>query len=32
MAVVECAVRFLNPGRQASVAEESFAPGNEGYL
>lgn len=34
MAVIECAVRFLPGilGNEASVAEESFAPGNEGYL
>jgi tRNA (guanine37-N1)-methyltransferase len=34
MAVVECAVRFLPGilGNEASVAEESFAPGNDGYL
>jgi tRNA (guanine37-N1)-methyltransferase len=34
MAVVECAVRFLPGilGNEASVAEESFAPANEGHL
>jgi tRNA (guanine37-N1)-methyltransferase len=34
MAVIECVVRFLPGilGNEASVAEESFAPGNGGYL
>lgn len=34
MAVIECAVRFLPGilGNEASVAEESFAPANDGYL
>ena len=34
MAVIECSVRFLPGilGNEASVTEESFAPGNQGHL